>query len=292
MDVHRRADVNLSTAASSSDTTRSLLCSDVDVGDVDWLSDPETMPPPPPMENPAELGGCPSTPPVRSRHQLSLPSQKSFDSISTGDELASANSLATVVALDSGEGNATPRPSAQPHEEEDSEREIMVQFPPWPSDMEVIPAPPNFATSGDTGIVSPPPPEASAHSERTPLRDMQNRFKSLSETITSVDSDSTSERRVTEHETSAGSSEPLSPASDLHSPEGGLPADSAGDESSDGAFLTAMSGTAVPAAGGLTVAGGNGSLSRSFRDLSEAESSRNSTLRMTDISIYEGQVKS
>jgi hypothetical protein len=49
------------------------------------------------------------------------------------------------------------------------------------------------------------------------LRHLKNGSKSMSETITSVDSDS-SGRRVKEHETSA-SSEPLSlPPSELNSP--------------------------------------------------------------------------
>lgn len=155
----------------------------------------------------------------------------------------------------------------------------MVEFPPWnPSEqesemMETIPAPANFAE--DLPLPSPPP---EAKRERVSLKHMKHHSsKSMSETITSVDSDS-SGRRETEHETSASNSEPLSPCSEPQSPEQPVvsqPDQQSHDDNSSDAFLTAVSEHLT----GLTISTAfNTALERSYRGGSDT--SHNSTLRM------------
>ncbi|KAI9556589.1 hypothetical protein GHT06_016379 [Daphnia sinensis] len=183
------------------------------------------------------------------------------------------------------------------------EKEIMVQFPPWPGahDTEVIPAPPSFACSSanssvhpeDDDLISLPPLPQDVElpnnqmSQRVLLRHTKNGSKSMSETITSVDSDS-SGRRVTEHETSA-SSEPLSPPpSELNSPlQADINSKPAGLDSTDtnsDAFLTALSDH-------LTTAGFtevyNTAMERSERSFRESDTSHNSTLRMDHSGVQE-----
>ena len=117
--------------------------------------------------------------------------------------------------------------------------------------------------------------------DRVLLRHLKHGSKSMSETITSVDSDS-SGRRVTEHETSA-SSEPLSPpASELNSPlqqADVLASKAKTDDSADNsdAFLTALSDHLTTA--GLTEVF-NTAMERSERSFRESDTSHNSTLRM------------
>ncbi|XP_045031399.1 uncharacterized protein LOC116925408 isoform X4 [Daphnia magna] len=183
------------------------------------------------------------------------------------------------------------------------ENEIMVQFPPWPGahDTEVIPAPPSFACSSansslhpeDDDLKSPAPPPQDVElsnnqmSQRVLLRHLKNGSKSMSETITSVDSDS-SGRRVTEHETSA-SSEPLSPpGSELNSPlQADINSKPAGLDSTDtnsDAFLTALSDHLTTA--GLTEVY-NTAMERSERSFRESDTSHNSTLRMDHSGVQE-----
>ena len=199
----------------------------------------------------------------------------------------------------------------------ETEKEIMVQFPPWPgaTDVELIPAPPNFASTSGTSIdlegeeektveeedddflPPPPPPEVlispnKQMSERVLLRHLRHGSKSISETMTaSVDSDS-SGRRMTEHETSA-SSEPLSPTSELNSPlqeadagnsgggGSGKPEDSA--DNSD-AFLTALSDHLTTT--GMTEIF-NTAMERSERSFRESDTSHNSTLRMDTSAVQD-----
>lgn len=190
----------------------------------------------------------------------------------------------------------------------ETEKEIMVQFPPWPGaqDAELIPAPPSFASShssippvDEDELPLPPPPELSnVHvlaspnkqmSERVLLRHLKHGSKSMSETITSIDSDS-SGRRLTEHETSA-SSEPLSPTSELNSPpqaDGSCsnPSKKAGPDSTENsdAFLTALSDHLTTA--GLTEVY-NTAMERSERSFRESDTSHNSTLRMDRSSVQD-----
>ncbi|XP_046634957.1 uncharacterized protein LOC124314010 isoform X4 [Daphnia pulicaria] len=209
-----------------------------------------------------------------------------------------------------------PAPTDPPSAElSETEKEIMVQFPPWPGSQdaqELIPAPPSFACSSlnssqlpsadeeeDQIVTSSAPPLATAAiapdidppspnqqmSQRVLLRHLKNGSKSMSETITSVDSDS-SGRRLTEHETSA-SSEPLSPPpSELNSPlqadvnnSGSKPAGLDSTDTNSDAFLTALSDHLTTA--GLTevynTAMERGASERSYR---ESDTSHNSTLRM------------
>lgn len=209
-----------------------------------------------------------------------------------------------------------PAPTDPPSAElSETEKEIMVQFPPWPGSQdaqELIPAPPSFACSSlnssqlpsadeeeDQMVTSSAPPLATAAiapdidpsspnqqmSQRVLLRHLKNGSKSMSETITSVDSDS-SGRRLTEHETSA-SSEPLSPPpSELNSPlqadvnnSGSKPAGLDSTDTNSDAFLTALSDHLTTA--GLTevynTAMERGQSERSYR---ESDTSHNSTLRM------------
>ena len=81
----------------------------------------------------------------------------------------------------------------------------------------VIPAPANFASTAESEEASE---ETELKTKRMPLHQLKQGSKSLSETLTSVDSDS-SGRRITEHETSASSnaSAAVSPASELNSPQ-------------------------------------------------------------------------
>jgi hypothetical protein len=192
-----------------------------------------------------------------------------------------------------------------PAELSETEKEIMVQFPPWPGsqDTELIPAPPSFACSSlnssqlpsadeedQEDVTSLPPlPDIELSSpnkqmsQRVLLRHLKNGSKSMSETITSVDSDS-SGRRVTEHETSV-SSEPLSPPpSELNSPlqadvnnSGSKPAGLDSTDTNSDAFMTALSDH-------LTTAGFtevyNTAMERSERSFRESDTSHNSTLRM------------
>ena len=150
-------------------------------------------------------------------------------------------------------------------------KEIMVQFPPWvpptshsPHGSELIPAPPNFASQltvlppplptpppfdpdeevGEIGAI--PAPIHMGLTERVLLRHLKS--KSISETITSVDSDSSGDRgRQTEHETSISSPEIPDVGCDLgeiNSPNeedaAAAPAASSG-ETSEALFLTAVS---------------------------------------------------
>ncbi|XP_057373324.1 uncharacterized protein LOC130694273 isoform X2 [Daphnia carinata] len=196
-----------------------------------------------------------------------------------------------------------PPATIDPAEALEMEKEIMVQFPPWPGshDTEVIPAPPSFACSSANSSLHPEddddsiPPllpqdvELSNNqmSQRVLLRHMKNGSKSMSETITSVDSDS-SGRRVTEHETSA-SSEPLSPpVSELNSPlQADINSKPAGLDSTDtnsDAFLTALSDHLTTA--GLTEVY-NTAMERSERSFRESDTSHNSTLRMDHSGVQE-----
>ena len=183
----------------------------------------------------------------------------------------------------------------------ETEKEIMVQFPPWPGAQELIPAPPSFASSNaslpqeeEEDLLPPPPLDVVVASpnkqmtDRVLLRHLKHGSKSMSETITSVDSDS-SGRRVTEHETSA-SSEPLSPpASELNSPlqqADVLASKAKTDDSADNsdAFLTALSDHLTTA--GLTEVF-NTAMERSERSFRESDTSHNSTLRMDQSGVQD-----
>lgn len=140
-------------------------------------------------------------------------------------------------------------------ERRDSEKEIMVEFPPWtppssnsdvqPTDVMMIPAPASFAADDDQVLAEPV-----FGRERIPLgRLRESTSKSMSETITSVDSEGSSgcggenQQKVgTEHETSPSNSDPLSPVIPVHEPPPeGVHSPPEGDHSSDTAFLTALS---------------------------------------------------
>lgn len=265
-------------------------------------------------------------PAVSSEKLPTLQAQKSYDSNASlpdtagnySDEFGSTSQVtvlqpnaidksAYVIACDSDDVDQhppTPPPRRLPastatesSELSETEKEIMVQFPPWPGAQELIPAPPSFASS--SGSLPPPeeeeeelpPPPAQPISpsnkqmtDRVLLRHLKHGSKSMSETITSVDSDS-SGRRVTEHETSA-SSEPLSPTSELNSP---LQPDvtnnkrSTENNSADNsdAFLTALSDHLTTA--GLTEVY-NTAMERSYR---ESDTSHNSTLRMDQSGVQD-----
>lgn len=318
------------TTASSQDTNRSLCCSDAD--DVGW-SDAEHQQQQPLAEEPKSNRSLQAQKSFDSNASLPDTAGNCSDEFGSTSQVtvlqphppnnvqSSGDKSSYVVASDSDleppqhpptppprrvpTATTDPPPAAPPPPEttaelSETEKEIMVQFPPWPGaqDAELIPAPPSFASSNSSllpqgteesdELPPPPPPDVlpspnKQMTERVLLRHLKHGSKSMSETITSVDSDS-SGRRVTEHETSA-SSEPLSPTSELNSP---LQADAVetkptgpdSTENSD-AFLTALSDHLTTA--GLTEVY-NTAMERSFR---ESDTSHNSTLRMDQSSVQD-----
>lgn len=306
------------TTASSQDTNRSLCCSDAD--DVGW-SDAEhhqqLQQQQPLAEEPKSIRSLQAQKSFDSNASLPDTAGNYSDEFGSTSQVtvlqphprdnvqSSGDKSSYVVASDSDleppQHPPTPPPRRVPTTTSDplappestaelseTEKEIMVQFPPWPGaqDVELIPAPPSFASCSlppeeeeNEELLPPPdvlPSPNKQMTERVLLRHLKHGSKSMSETITSVDSDS-SGRRVTEHETSA-SSEPLSPTSELNSP---LQADAVeakptgldSTENSD-AFLTALSDHLTTA--GLTEVY-NTAMERSYR---ESDTSHNSTLRM------------
>lgn len=275
--------------------------------------------------------------PEREEGRARLRAQKSVDSNASGtpgnysDEFGSTSQVTVVPQLAARQQEipetpevAPPSPRPRPADEmtDDSEKEIMVEFPPWPGgqDNELIPAPPSFASvlpppedeDEMPSLPPPPPPPPNIDEEPSPvvdslppppapdevctpeapvndrflLRRLKNGPKSMSETITSVDSDS-SGRRVTEHETSV-SSEPVSPASPVipEAQTGITAAQEASPETSD-AFLTALSDqlTATGLTSGADVF--NTAMERSERSFRESDTSHNSTLRFDHASALE-----
>lgn len=160
-------------------------------------------------------------------------------------------------------------------------KEIMVQFPPWPHSpqgSELIPAPPNFAS----GQPPPPPQPPMGMTERVLLRHLKS--KSISETITSVDSDSSAEgRRMTEHETSISSPEipEVNDDNDDKTAAQQTPKDAASSgETSEALFLTAVSDpTATSLERFNTAMDTQTRSSASHRDRESDTGSHNSTLR-------------